>query len=130
MNNNTYQTNIDIESFYSSDEEDNDDELIRVTNKTAVTSGLEKALSISIEQYHDNIFENNSSIEKSYTNGFRIKSEFVTLKNGDRMFFGGKTVNFPSDFKKWSKNTQDNWKKAVRHEALRPIYISNLKKTK
>ncbi len=176
----------------SSDEED---ELIRITNKTVATSGLEKTLSISIgdlnipdnsdpkfDQAHvpmmktkqrlhqaDALLERNLGTmsnyqttekkEKSnilsagylqkpntsnylsfnykstYTDNnnkivYWIKPEFITDKKGNRVFFTGKIVDYPPQFHKWSISTQDNWKSAVRHEAIRPLYISLLRAKK
>ena len=124
-----------IECFFSSDEDDDDDddeELVRVTNRVVATSGIEKALSVSMD------FEPSSAFYKKYNptysnsdlphrnSTYHIVPEVITYKNGDKVFFEGKQVDYPTDFQKWNKNTQDNWKQAVRNEALRPFHISLL----
>ena len=68
---------------------DEEIELIRVTSKMPVTSGLDKALSILIEPLDNNYNKNNYYLDTEY----------------------------PKDFDKWGKKIQDNWKQAVRNES-------------
>lgn len=69
-----------------------EEELIRVTSKMPVTSGLDKALSISIS------IESIESVE--------IKDNYLNIE-------------YPKDYNKWSKKVQDNWKQAVINEEKR-----------
>jgi hypothetical protein len=138
---NTEKINYDS----SSDEED---ELMRIINKNVATSGLEKALSISIGELNmsDYQVESLSSLTstrnlqkpdtlnyQSFWNDnsnkivYRINPELITNKKGKKVFFGGKSVDYPPNFHKWNRSTQDNWKNAVRHEALRSVHISLLR---
>lgn len=127
-----------IECFFSSAEEDDDDsdeELVRVANRVVATSGIEKALSITMD-FEPSFYK---GYNPTYSNSdlphpdlphpnstYHIVPEVITYKNGDKVFFEGKHVDYPTDFQKWNKNTQDNWKQAVRNEALRPFHISLL----
>ena len=125
-----------IECFFSSDEEDedSDEELVRITDRVVATSGIEKALSVSMdfesssyEEYnptHNLTYANSTVLHRNLT--YYIIPEMITSKNGNKAIFGGKEVDYPQDFQKWNKNAQDNWKQAVRNEALRPFHISLL----
>lgn len=86
---------------------DEQEELIRVTSKMPVTSGLDKALSISIKSI--------DSIDSVDT--------IESVDNKDKYL----NVEYPKDYHKWGNKIQENWKQAVRNEEKRNknIFINN-----
>ena len=88
-----------IECFFSSDEEDDsDEELVRVTNRVVATSGIEKALSVSLD-FEPSFYKryNPMSSDSSHRNStYHIVPEVITYKNGDKVFFEGKQVDYPT----------------------------------
>ena len=90
-----------IECFFSSDEDDDDDcdeELIRVADRVVATSGIEKALSISMnfEPSCDHLrytSTSNNSILSHNKSTYYILPELID-KNGKQELFEGKHINY------------------------------------
>ena len=75
-------------------------ELIRVTSKMPVSSGLDEALAISLEP-----------------------SEIVNaIKKEKKYYFD---TEYPQDFETWGKKIQENWKQAVKNEEKRNKLIKH-----
>lgn len=102
-------------------------EILEVLNKIRVTSGLEKAVSISIDQKDIDIEKKINSITidpqklENSKECYKLNPEIITKKNGEKNYFRGSVIDYPKNFKSWNKKTQDNWKNAVRNEAIRNI---------
>ena len=89
-----------MENYRSDLSLDDQIELIRVTSKMPVTSGLDKALAISLEP-----------------------SEIVNAIKKEKKYY--LDTEYPSDFETWGKKIQENWKQAVKNEEKRNKLIKH-----